>query len=71
MIITKDDNISDLLALALVAQVVENGKVSTDSKGNQFYCWATEFTSQDDSYVVYTRRNLKQPSFIVKHIPKD
>lgn len=68
MIITKADDISDSLALDLVAQVVMDGKISHDSKGNEFYCWCSHFTTPEGNFAVYTRRNLNQPSFDVRRI---
>lgn len=65
MIITIEDNIDDATALALVAEVVKIGKISTDTKDNKFYCWATIITHNGVEYAVYTRRNINQPSFIV------
>lgn len=68
MIITIKDNIPDDTALMLVLSVVNSGKVSHDTKGNDYYCWATTMRHGGELYDVWTRKNPNQPSFIVcKH----
>lgn len=61
----KDDSISDADALQLVMQVVDSGKISEDSRGEPFYCWATAFqhpTHTDKEILVYTSNHSKAPN---------
>ena len=59
------DNISDELALELVSEVVRQGKVSQDNKGNKYYCWMTTYIVDGEEIVVYTRENRKNDCFVV------
>ena len=43
IIITIEDDIEPELAVRMVEQVIEGGKVSEDMKGRKFYCWGTLF----------------------------
>ena len=56
MTIKIEDNIDDLIAISLVKQVIEQGKISNN--GNS-YCYLTVF----DDIVVETRQYRKTPCF--------
>lgn len=56
MTIKIEDNIDDLIAVSLVKQVIERGKISNN--GNS-YCYLSVF----DDIVVETRQYRKTPCF--------
>lgn len=58
MTIKIEDNIDDLIAIKLVKQVIEQGKISAN--GNS-YCYLTIF----DDIAVETRQYRKSPCFRV------
>ena len=59
------DDINPCIALELVKRVVANGKVSKGEKGKMYYCWATEFDVNNETYVVWTRQYRKDDCFMV------
>ena len=65
MTIKIEDNIPEQVALRCVLSVVNQGKISKDMKGNNYYCWATTFETSVGEIAVYTRK-YKNTSFIVK-----
>ena len=58
MTIKIEDNISDLVAISLIKQVIERGKISNNSTS---YCHLTIF----DGICVQTRQYRKTPCFRV------
>ena len=68
IIITIEDDIEPELAVRMVEQVIDGGKVSEDMKGRKFYCWGTLLESKDNKFFVGTRhtRNENTASFIVQ-----
>lgn len=66
MIIDIRDNIPDYIACRVVEEVCRMGKISKDTKGNQYYCWCTIFNYNKVPYRIITRKNNNQPSFIVE-----
>lgn len=58
-------NVSPELALECVQQVVKMGKISHDTKGKPYYCWATTFDTNMGEVVVYTREYRKNDCFLV------
>ena len=68
IIITIEDDIEPELAVRMVEQVIEGGKVSEDMKGRKFYCWGTLLEYKGDKLFVGTRhtRNENTASFIVQ-----
>ena len=74
IIITIEDDIEPELAVRMVEQVIEGGKVSEDMKGRKFYCWGTLFKTthcaavEDKKIFVGTRhtRNENTASFVVQ-----
>ena len=75
--ITVDDDISDVDALECVLYAVKQGRISKDSKGNKFYCWAIIFPDKDDEFgpnelALCTNSTSKEPnsSFRITHPPK-
>lgn len=67
IIITIEDNMNPIKALAAVQSVIAGGKVSKDTKGRKFYCWGTTFYDNGDKIVVSTNhtRNEHTSSFKV------
>lgn len=59
--ITVCDEISDLTAINLVKSVINQGKISHNSKGD-FYCWAAIFSVSEDDIAVYTSSRSKSPN---------
>lgn len=58
-----DSHITDKDALALVSEVIDEGRVSTCRFGAQF-CWATTMTRSDGSkFVVYSHRTKTMDVF--------
>ena len=70
--ITVHDDIPDDVAWRLVLQTVKQGRISHNSKGEEFYCWAMisaqpgmsvdapEF--DEFSYAIYTSFRCKSPN---------
>lgn len=67
--ITIENEIPSDVAIDLVKNVMRRGRISSNSKGDRFYCFATlcRHNSIDGEISVITRRNVKAPnaSFIV------
>ena len=59
------DDITIGLAMTCVKQVIDDGKVSTDTKGNKYNCWATMFNTDEGKIVVSTRPYRKSDCFVV------
>lgn len=59
------DEISPLLAINAVRQVIEKGKISKGEKGKMYYCWATFFDTMDGEIIVSTRQYRKNDCFVV------
>lgn len=68
IIIIIEDDIEPELAVEMVKQVIEVGKVSEDMKGRKFYCWGTLLEYKDNKFFVGTRhtRNENIASFVVQ-----
>ena len=62
------DGISPGLALEVVKQVVHGGKISNDTKGKPYYCWATTFNTGEGLIGVFTRDKRKNDCFRVQRI---
>lgn len=62
------DGIPPEIALECVKQVVKEGKVSHDTKGKAYYCWATTFTTDVGEVLVITRQYRKGDCFLVQHV---
>lgn len=70
--ITIDDDISDADALECVLHTVQQGRISSDTKGNKYYCWGIAIPikeGQAKGLVLWTSRDSKDPnaSFRVTH----
>lgn len=67
IIITIEDDIEPMLAMAVVKRMMGMGKVSEDTKGNKYYCWATLFDTEAGKVAVYTRktRNKDTSSILI------
>ena len=73
--ITIDEDISDVDALECVLYAVKQGRISHDSKGNEFYCWGIAFPNPDPDkewdfpLTLWTNRSSKAPnsSFRITH----
>lgn len=63
------DGIPDLLALQCVAAVVQQGKISKDSKGKEHYCWVTKVPTYKCTIVVETIPHRKDDCFRVSIDP--
>lgn len=59
------DDISPSVAVECVNQVIMGGKVSNDTKGNAYYCWATCFTTMEGNLIVSVRPYRKSDCFVV------
>lgn len=57
-------DISPMMALERVLQVMERGKISKTSKGEQ-YCFATTFS---DNTIIYADKNKKSDRFVISDI---
>ena len=68
IIITIEDDVEPRLAVEMVKQVIEGGKVSEDMKGRKYYCWGTLLEYKGDKFFVETRhtRNENIASFLVQ-----
>lgn len=70
--ITIHDDIPDDVALRLVSQAIQQGRISHNSKGEEFYCWAMicvdpalatgDADFDDFNYAVYTSSKSKSPN---------
>lgn len=70
--ITVHDDIPDDVALRLVLQTVEQGRISHNSKGEEFYCWAIlsadparagdDIDFEDFNYAICTSPQSKSPN---------
>lgn len=70
--ITIHDDIPDDVALRLVMQTVQQGRISHNSKGEEFYCWGMltadpirageDLDFEDFNYAVYTSPKSKAPN---------
>ncbi len=70
--ITIHDNIPDDVALRLVLQTVQQGRISHNSKGEAFYCWGMltvdparageDVDFEDFNYAVYTSSKSQVPN---------
>lgn len=67
IIITIEDDIEPTLAMAVAKRMMSLGKVSQDTKGNKYYCWATVFDTEVGRVAAYTRktRNKDTSSIII------
>lgn len=59
------DDISPSIAVECVNQVIIEGKVSHDTKGKAYYCWATRFATSEGNLVVSVRPYRKSDCFVV------
>lgn len=66
MTIQIKDGIDPALALDLVKQVVEQGKISKGEHGKMYYCWWTVFTIDGEEYHVQCRQYRKSDCFLVR-----
>lgn len=62
------DGISPEVALEAVKQVIQAGKISNDTKGSLYYCWATTFETSEGYIGVFTREHRKNDCFRVQKI---
>lgn len=69
MKITIYDGIPDLLALNCVSAVVQQGKISQDSKGNKHYCWVTKVPTYKCTILVQAVPYRKDDCFKVSIDP--
>ena len=60
------DDIPDWLALMCVLEVVKMGRVSHDTKGKPYYCWATTINTKMGEVIVFTRQYRKSDCFLVQ-----
>ena len=67
IIITIEDDIKPELAMAVAKRMIGMGKVSEDTKGNKYYCWATLFDTEAGKVAAYTRktRNKDTSSILI------
>lgn len=70
MKITICDGIPDLLAVQCVAAVVQQGKISKDRNGKEYYCWATKIPTYKCTIIVETIPNRKGDCFRVRIDPE-
>ena len=62
IIIDNSSDLDDNVAVQMVLQVIELGRVSDDGKQ---YCYVTTFNVDDDVYAVGTHLNKKSDKFYV------
>lgn len=70
--ITIHDDIPDDVALRLALQTVQQGRISHNSKGEEFYCWGVltvdparareDIDFEDFNYAVYTSSKSRFPN---------
>lgn len=67
IIVTIEDDIAPATAMQAVLSVIYEGKVSQDTKGRKYYCWATTFQEDNGKIIVFTKqtRNENTASFRV------
>lgn len=65
MRITIKDNIPDELALKLVFNVVQGGRVSKGENGKKYYCFITLFGVNGEEYIVKANQYRKDDCFVV------
>ena len=61
-----EDDISPVLVMECVKQVIRDGRVSEGENGKKYYCWATSFNTPIGEVMVFTRQNRKSDCFLVK-----
>lgn len=59
------DGVSPEIALECVQYVIKQGKISHDTKGNTYYCWATAFETREGIIYVHTKPRGKADCFRV------
>ena len=62
------DGVSPEIALECVQYVIKQGKISHDTKGHAYYCWATTFETKEGIVCVYTKPYRKADCFRVYRI---
>lgn len=60
IIISIEDDIKTATAINAVKIVVADGKVSEDTKGRKYYCWATTFNTDEGKIIVFTKQTRRE-----------
>jgi hypothetical protein len=60
------DGIDPVVALKLVTEVVEMGKISEGEHGKMYYCWWTSFNVNGEEIHVQCRQYRKSDCFLVR-----
>jgi hypothetical protein len=62
LIIDNRTELTDLEAVTLVGKVINQGRISNDSKQ---YCYGTGITIEDKEYMIWTDLNKKSDRFVI------
>jgi hypothetical protein len=62
LIIDNRTELSDINAVTLVGEVINQGRISNDNKQ---YCYGTGITIEDKEYMIWTDLNKKSDRFVI------
>ena len=65
IIITIEDDIEPTLAMAVAKRMIGMGKVSEDTKGKKYYCWATLFDTEAGKVAAYIRKTRNKDTISI------